>query len=337
MTTATQDADWLDQPTILNADASALVAEVDQIAAPVPPTVEQQAASADHPPALAVELAGVYDITEADYHKDPVPEGSLSASGAKLLMECPEKFAYRQQHGSEHRDYFDFGKAAHALVLGAGAPVAILPFEDFRTKDAKAARDEAYARGETPMLAATWQTVQAMADKIRQHPIASALLNPERGKPEQTLIWHDRIWRRALVDFMPNLDTDGRLIVTDYKTCADASAQAFSRSAASYGYHQQDAWYLDGVRAVSGRTDVAFVFIAQEKEAPYVVNVIELTDSFRRIGAWRNEIAVDRYIAGMASGRWPAYSTEVERVDAPRWTEIEHEEQRELHNEGVFQ
>lgn len=311
-----------------------------QIAPQVPPPDVEQAGGVSSPtPPLAETsaLAGVYDISEAEYHADPVEGGSLSASGAKLLMECPEKFAYRQQHGSVHRDYFDFGKAAHALVLGAGAPIAVLPFNDFRSGDAKAARDEAYERGETPMLESQYAVVKAMADKIAQHPIASALLNLERGKPEQTVIWHDRIWRRALVDFMPNLDTDGRLIVTDYKTCADASAQAFSRSAASYGYHQQDAWYLDGVRAVSGRTDVAFVFVAQEKEAPYVVNVIELTDSFRRIGAWRNEIAVDRYIAGMASGRWPAYSTEVERVDAPRWSEIEFEEQREMHKEGAFQ
>lgn len=304
-------------------------------------TVEQPASVESAPPgapALAeIDTPGVYDIAEDAYHRDPVKGGSLSASGAKLLMECPEKFAWRQQHGSVHRDYFDFGKAAHALVLGAGAPIAVLEFDDYRTKDAKAARDEAYVRGETPVLASVWSTVTAMADKIRKHPIASALLNPERGRSEQTVVWHDRIWRRALVDFLPHLDHDGRLIVTDYKTCADASADAFSRNAASYGYHQQDAWYLDGVRAVSGRDDVAFVFIAQEKEAPYVVNVIELTDSYRRIGAWRNEIAVDRYMRGMATGYWPAYSDEVERVSAPRWAEIQHEEQQEMHAEGAFQ
>ena len=30
---------------------------------------------------------GVYDLPEDDYHADPVPDWSLSASGAKLLLE----------------------------------------------------------------------------------------------------------------------------------------------------------------------------------------------------------------------------------------------------------
>lgn len=284
-----------------------------------------------------IDTPGVYEMSEAAYLTDPVEGGSLSASGAKLLMEAPAKFDYRQHAGEEHRATFDFGKAAHSLVLGIGAPVAVLEFDDWRTKAAQAAKDEAHVAGSVPVLAKAWAVVEAMADAIRRHPIAAAVLDPARGRAEQTVVWHDRIWRRARIDFLPDLDTAGRLVVADYKTAADASSAGFSRSAASYGYHMQDAWYGAGVRSVSGRDDVAFVFVVQEKDPPFLVNVVELTDSARRIGSWRNEIAVDRYMRARESGIWPGYADDVGRVSLPRWAEIEHEEQLELHNEGSFQ
>ena len=278
---------------------------------------------------------GIYDMSESLYHQDPIPGGSLSASGAKLIMECPAKFHHRQTAGEQHKDVFDFGKAAHGLVLGAGGDVVVLDFPDWRTKDAQTARAEARDYGAVPILAKDWAIIEAMAAEIRRHPIAAALLDPDRGKPEQSLVWHDLIARRARLDWLPDVPESGRMIVADYKTAADASADGFARSAANYGYHQQDAWYLDGVKATTGCDDAAFVFIVQEKEAPFVVNVIELTDSFRQIGRHLNEMAVRRYIDCMASGVWPGYSDEVVRVSAPRWVEIEHEERIEQQREGI--
>ena len=32
---------------------------------------------------------GIYEMPEDDYHADPVPDWSLSASGAKLLLDLP--------------------------------------------------------------------------------------------------------------------------------------------------------------------------------------------------------------------------------------------------------
>lgn len=270
---------------------------------------------------------GVYDMPESLYRKDPIPGGSLSASGAKLILEAPAKYNHRQITGEEHKDYFDFGKAAHAKVLGAGEPVAIIDAKDKRSKAWTEQRDEAYANGEVPVLAKEWAVVVAMADAIQRHPIASALLRPGSGKPEQTLIWHDLIWRRSRLDWLPTLPDFGRLIVPDYKTAADASNSGFTRSSASFGYFQQAAWYLDGVRHLLNADDAAFVFIAQEKEAPYLVNVVELTDSYRAIGDYRNERAVAIWSECMETGIWPGYPEQVQRISAPRWLEIEHEEQ----------
>ena len=127
----------------------------------------------------------------------------------------------------------------------------------------------------------------------------------------------------------------GRLIVPDYKTAADASNAGFTRSSASYGYFQQCAWYLDGVRALLDADDAAFVFIVQEKEPPYLVNVVEMTDSYRAIGDYRNEAAVRIWQQCMETGVWPGYPTDVSLISAPRWLELEHEEQIDMKAEGI--
>ena len=263
---------------------------------------------------------GIYTIPEDEYHADPIPAGSLSHSGARLLLDCPAKFDY-WRHREQHKATFDFGKAAHTLILGAGATLHVIDAEDWRTKDAKAARDDARALGHTPLLRHEMDVVEAMAAAIKAHPIAVALLAD--GTPEQSMFWQTNgIWRRARIDWTPA--NTRRPILVDYKTTISAEPGAFSRSVASYGYHQQADWYLDGWRTLTGE-DAAFVFIAQEKEAPYLVNVFELDAVALDIGRARNLAALDLYRQCTETGVWPGYSDAVEQIGLPRWAVIEHE------------
>lgn len=275
---------------------------------------------------------GIYNLDDATYLADPVEGGSLSSSGAKLIIECPAKFNHRKLAGEQHTDYFDFGKAAHAALLGAGADVVVLDYADWRTKDAKAERDALRAEGKTPMLAKEWDVIQQMIAAARAHPPAGSLLALD-GPCEQTIVWHDLIWRRAKLDKHVQLP-NGRRVIIDYKTTTDASRSAFMNSSARYGYFMSAAWYIDAVRSQFGG-DVAFVMIAQEKDPPYVTAAYELTESFRRIGEWRNERAVEIYQSCMATGVWPGYSDDIELLSAPRWLENEHEEQLDIEaNQG---
>ena len=61
---------------------------------------------------------GVYEMDEATYHQDPVPGGSLSASGAKLLLppSCPALYAWRRDHPKVSAE-FDFGIPSLAGIL----------------------------------------------------------------------------------------------------------------------------------------------------------------------------------------------------------------------------
>lgn len=258
------------------------------------------------------------DIPNDEYHALP----SLSSSGARKLLppSCPAIFRWEQDH-PVHRDYFDFGSAAHKVVLGdMSANVAVIDADNWYTRRAKDARDEARAVGRIPILTADWQTVLDMAAAIQQHPIASRLLDPLHGRSEQSLSWTDPatgVDCRARLDWLPD-PGPGRMIVPDYKTAKSASPQAFRSSAANYGYHMQAAWYLQALQAGLDE-DPAFVFIVQEKTPPYLVSVIELGPDSLELGATQNHRAREIFRDCTAANTWPGYTDGVDLIELPGW------------------
>lgn len=280
--------------------------------------------------APTIDEPGVYTIPDERYHADPVPGRSLSCSGAKRLLppSCPAVFRHEQLHGRPNRSTFDFGHAAHKLVLGVGAPLAVIAADDWRTKAAQQARAEAYAVGAVPLLDREHQVVTEMAAALRRDPLAAALLDPELGQAEQSLFTRDPntgVMLRSRLDWLPQPDASGRVTLVDYKTALSAEPGAITRAVASYGYHQQHAWYVDIVRALGLAEDVAFRFVFQEKTAPYLVTVVELDDEAVAIGRVLNRTAIDLYADCVKRDRWPGYAEGVELISLPPWATYEHD------------
>lgn len=262
---------------------------------------------------------GLHDgIDEAEYHAD---RGSLSVSGAKVLLgKSPAHFKWEREHRTEKRA-FDFGHAAHKAVLGTGAPLVIVQADNWTTKAAKQQRDAAYEANHVPILAKEYETVQAMAAAIQAHPLAGRLFDPEHGKAEQSGYFPDEktgITRRFRLDWLPD-QHDGPMVIPDYKTTTDASPRAISRYLASFGYAQQAAWYLDGVAATIGAHDAEFILVLQEKTAPYVVTVARPDLMALQWGAQRNRQALDLYADCVANNTWPAYGDDILTVTVPDW------------------
>lgn len=280
-----------------------------------------------------VDQPGVYDLPADIYHGDPVPGGSLSSSGARLLLppSCPAHFHHQAEHGRAPKREFDLGHAAHRLVLGVGPELVSVEADSWRTKKAQQKRDEAYAAGAVPLLEPEHGVVQEMAAALRAHPVASALFNPERGRAEQSLFWFDAefgVWRRARLDWLPDVPAAGRrLIIPDYKTTTCAEPVALGRTMAIYGYHQQADWYTDGVQALGldGHHSPAFVLVFQEKHAPYLITIAEPDRGAMERARVRNRKALDVYRTCQKSGQWPGYSDGVIALTLPGWAEIQHD------------
>lgn len=272
---------------------------------------------------------GVYEMTNEAYHADPVPGGSLSSSGARMLLppSCPALFHHRMTNPQPPSRNFDFGHAAHQEVLGSGPDLVVVDATDWRTKAAKEQRDAARAEGAVPLLPDEYEQVQGMASALRAHPVASALFNPERGKAEQSLFWRDHmtgVQLRARLDWLPN-PTSGRMIIADYKTTVSAEPTSIARAIHQYGYHQQADWYRDAVLALGLAEDPAFVLVFQEKTAPYLVTVVEPNIDALMWGDVLNRKAIDVYRRCKETGRWPGYSDDVVLAQLPPWAEKQYE------------
>lgn len=274
---------------------------------------------------------GVYDLPADVYHADPVEGGSLSSTGARRLLDMPPKrWRYEQEHPSAPTAAMVLGTAVHTMVLGAGPKVARVESSSWQTKVAKAAKAEAKEAGQVALLAADYERAEAMAAAVLDHPVASALFDPARGRAEQALVWRDDdtgVWRRALVDHLPHEATNGVHILADLKTTEDAapSVRAVGKSVAKFGYHQQAAWYLDGYRALRGG-DPGFVFVFVEKHPPHLVSVIELDQPALIVGAELNRRAMEIWRDCREAGVWPGHSPEIELVGLPAWASARLEE-----------
>lgn len=273
---------------------------------------------------------GVYDeMPESVYHGDPVPGGSLSSTGARKLLppSCPALFRYEQDHPRAENRTFDFGHVAHKLVLGRGGDVAVLEFDNYRTKKAQDAKRDAYAQGRIPILEEEFEKAEEMAAAVRAHPFASTLFTD--GKPEQSVFAPDPltgVMLRARFDWLKNgLTPNGKLLIADYKTAADAAPEAIAKSVRNYGYHQQDAWYTSVAHLLGLADDIEFVLVFQEKTAPYLVTVVVLDHAASFWGEVLNRYAIKLYRRCVESGRWPGYADDVVPVSLPPWAERDYE------------
>lgn len=276
---------------------------------------------------VVIDQPGVYDLPAETYHRDPVPGGSLSSTGAKKLLapSCPALFRHWQLNGQDYRPEFEFGHAAHTEILGVGAPIAIIDAEDWRTAAAKDGRDAARRDGKTPLLLREWEQVQDMADAVRAHPTASKLFQPGAGKPEQSLFWVDQefgVWRRAMLDWLPNSGA-GPFIVDDLKSANSVEPGHLSKALYEYGYAQQAAWYIDGVEALglSGDFEPVFLLVFVMKTPPYLITVAQPTPEAIQWGRVLNRKALDTYRLCVETGHWPGYADGVISLSFPGWVE----------------
>lgn len=269
-------------------------------------TISGSQVPAAHPDALPLgqqDVGFFPNIPEQDYHAHA---GSLSQSGAKLILKAPALFRHEQQHPT-FKKVWEFGKAAHAEVLGVGSEIVVHQFDPEKVKSPKATNAwkaelaDTQKRGAVLLLPAEMQQVREMADKLSEHTLAMRLLSD--GASEVSAFALDEatgVLRRGRMDWL------GPTILTDYKTSTTADPRAFARSACDFGYDVQAAWYLDLAEQL-GHPAEAFAFIVQMKEPPYLVEVVELDEASVERGRRRYRRALQIFAECTSTGVWPGY------------------------------
>ena len=263
---------------------------------------------------MKITEPGIYDMPAATYHADPVPEGSLSQSRAKALLEegGPARFHAAETGPRQEKRVWDVGSTIHALILGKGMEqIKELDFPDYRTKAAREARDLAYFDGLTPMLTKDIAAAREVADGTPQHVLDLFT----GGQPEASFFWQHEsgAWLRGQADYYkPGAG------IYDLKTMRDTTTRAINRDVVNFKYYLQAAWYQQGIYELTGEL-LPYYIVGVEKEPPYLARVMKVSDDYLAIGRAHMAQAIDLYLECTETGVWPGHSADIGLLTPPPW------------------
>lgn len=277
-----------------------------------------------------IDKPGIYKMSSEVYHADPCVVPSLSRGTIADLINCTPAHA-RFYHPRLNPDYvpdektaYDIGTAAHSLILEGINCCEVVDAQDWRSKDAKTARDEARLAGKTPLLKHQYKDVLAMVNSFRTQLATSELGVKdlqEEGTSESTYIWNEGdTWFRIRPDWISSKNIGDRKLILDYKSCGDsASPDSFLRKALSFGYIIQEHLYKRGVKANEGGNLPRFCFILQETFAPFLCSFVMLDPALQEIGKQQTEYGIFMWEKCMSTGEWPGYPQRICHLDCPPW------------------
>lgn len=278
--------------------------------------------------------SGLYlDVESADYHAD-IWGPTLSRSIAHRILTNSERHA-REIHprlgdgapfAEEGTDDRNHGDLIHGLILGRGTEVVRVEADDWRTKAARDARDEALADGRLPMLGRQVDAALSAAKGVTL-ALREAGVVVEEHIREAVALWLEPspfnrsagIACRARLDLL--LRAEG--VIRDLKIVRDAApyrSRAWQQLA-RYGADLQDPVYRSAVETLfpdlAGRTRMEFWVC--ERLPPYGVVRVDLGGVARELARRRWLRAVERWEASVLSGSWPNYPAAPVIAEAPPW------------------
>ena len=272
---------------------------------------------------------GIFTIAAGDYHADPVDPPSLSASVATILCTRSAAHAWASHprlnpaYEREEKDHYDLGTIVHQLLLeGHTDSLVAIDADNFRTKAAQEERDAAYAAGRTPILVGNLARVQAMVDAVRErlhdHEADPPLFTD--GKAEQTIVWEEPggVMCRSRPDWL----RDDLASIDDLKTTSrSADPETYSRALFGVGGDIQAAFYLRGLRTVTGADRAEFRWVIIETDAPYALSVVSPDPALLELADKKVQYAINLWRRCLTSGEWPGYPTRTCYAELPAWEE----------------
>lgn len=292
--------------------------------------------------------ARILDVTPDEYHRLP----GFSSSLAKTLIARSPAHAWDAQQrqieeqaaaeiesgddepevSAEKQKRLDRGSVLHALVLGVGKRIEVIPASvlskngAYGTAESKALRDGARAAGRIPVKEPEMEIYRRIADIISGRIRGAGHVLD--GVSELAIAWTERTEHgdvdcRAMIDHVVLVgDPPTAAFVYDLKIPGDASPDRCERSAESLGLAVQAVVYPRALNALyptlAGRIEFRFLFC--EPARPYEIWDPTPTGMFRELGESRWRRALMAWARGLATGEWPGYRGWYRHeIDAPLW------------------
>jgi len=229
----------------------------------------------------------------------------------------------------ESTPVLEFGTAVHCAVLEPetfAERYATRPADIGATiKEGKAFKAAADAEGKIVLSEEHARWCAAIMHRVNENRRMAEWLSHDHAT-EVSLVWErDGFLCRARADLViPGLN-----IIADLKTTLTASPEGFARQIGRYHYHTQGAWYVDGMRRLTGQ-EWTFWLIAAEKHRPFLVTLYELVAGSVAQGAAISECDAlfEQYKRCSRERVWPGYG-DVFEIVLPEWALLEVSSEQE--------
>lgn len=269
------------------------------------------------------------DMTAEEYHADPCPQPSISNSHMDpILNESPLDFAFGHPRLNDDPEIVKAtmerirGDIVHQLALGKGRGYAVGDFDAWRSKEAKAFKDNAELQGLTPIIREKFEEAEIIAGVIREK--VKRFLDGADYMTEVPLMWQEEtesgpIWVRAMLDIW----CPEKGIVLDPKVTERLHDNVVGSHMVNMGWDRQAALYTHGLAMIlpgmAGR--IAFADLMVKPKPPFTHRFVEPPKAWNHTSIKQCRIAFERFGACLYAGRWPGYGDKVHRAAMPYWEE----------------
>lgn len=232
----------------------------------------------------------------------------LSGTQLVKLAKSPAHYKHYIENPTEPTPAMEFGTAAHTMVLEPQV------FKDryavYAGEGTRASKEYKEFLAQNPnktiLKLDEMDRILDMVTVIEQHDLARELLLHSPGTNELEIFWNDRsVACKGKLDRY--LDSN---VIVDYKTAHDASPEAFNHwKAKNLGYYLQAAHYQ--AYYMQKHMAPAFVFVVQETEAPFAIQVYELDQTSIDLAHEQRNNLLDLYKNCLDNDHWISYKEEI--------------------------
>ena len=253
----------------------------------------------------------IINLNEKLYHSGP----AVSRSQLWEIKTNYRNFLYKLE-STKQTDAMVFGSLVHDAVLlpeNVAKFYAILPSDiNKRTKQGKADFQDFIERSADKMVIKEedLEKAELLRSKLFEHPTVSKTFSI--GRPEVSYYWTDPLtgeYLRCRMDWV--IDELDRAY--DLKTTSSATTEDLASSIVRYGYFLQDAFYSEGYRQVTGKELSRFSFIFIEKNEPFGIRLINISQTDKNYGAEVFQELLIKLKEGKNSS-WDGYPVEEETI-----------------------
>lgn len=264
---------------------------------------------------------GIYKDSAEIYNSEP----HLRSSAVKEMAISPGHYFEAMNSKPKESKAFDEGIAAHSVCLEQSTDSFIRRPDgiDGRTKEGKTKLQELEATGKIILPGDVFDSMERRLSTFADSKMAMSLYN--NSDIETSHYVQDPVTGLHL-KARPDISKPG--LIADYKTTTNMAR--FESDIWNLKYFIQVGFYSLVMELSTGTEFNSFYFIAQEKTAPYGVQVFSMDKDAVQFSKEKARELLHRIAACAELNEYPIYSDVIKPIQVPAWVLANQEMQEEV-------